>query len=219
MTAILRHSTTDLEQLDSTGLLAAVRAGDDAAWAQLTKRYVRLLWSVTNSCRLSEHDAQDVIQTTWIRLLENLDRIREPENLRHWLAITARRECWRVSGRAARAPELLGEEIAQTLPADDERVDAALLRREQAEQLWAAVAQLPVTQQRVVRALAAPDEPTYDEIATTLGVPRGSLGPTRHRALRRLRVILEDGESNTCVVRHRRPTVRRARPSGGCVAE
>jgi RNA polymerase sigma factor (sigma-70 family) len=180
-------------------------------------RYVRLLWSVTNSCRLSEHDAQDVIQTTWIRLLENLDRIREPENLHHWLAITARRESWRVSGRAARAPELLGDavvDVVRAMPADDEPVDAALLRGEENAQLWAAIAQLPETQQRVVRAMADPGEPTYDEIATALGVPRGSLGPTRHRALRRLRVLLQEDGQRTCVVTRRRPIVRHHRPSG-----
>ncbi len=213
MTAILDHSPTETGPAE---LLAAVRAGDDGAWQQLMNRYVRLLWSVTNSCRLSEHDGQDVIQTTWIRLLENLDRIREPENLHHWLAITARRECWRVSGRAARAPQLLGDSVADVvhaLPADDEPVDAALLRREQDAELWAAIEQLPETQQRVVRALADSAEPTYDEIATALGVPRGSLGPTRHRALRRLRVLLQEDEQRTCVVTRRRPVVRHHRPA------
>ena len=203
-------------------LLEGVRSGDERAWELLTARYVRLLWSVTNRCRLGEEDAQDVIQTTWIRLLQNVDRIREPVYLAQWLVVTVRRECWRLSARQREAPDTLGDELAHLLPSVDEPVDAALLRREDAGRLWDAVAQLPTVQQRVIRALAAEDEPTYDEVADALGIPRGSLGPTRLRALKRLRIMLADGGpvrptpgagGSGCP----RPVTTRSRPSSPAV--
>jgi RNA polymerase sigma factor (sigma-70 family) len=208
MTAVCTDYRTRSTMLSTADLLEAVRQGDDLAWQELMDRYVRLLWTVTHSCRLSEHDAQDVIQTTWVKLVENLDRIREPEYLHQWLAVTARRECWRLSARSRKAPGLLPEEVVQSLPSTDEPLDAELLRREERARLWAAVAELPEVQQRVVRALSSASEPTYDEIAQELGVPRGSLGPTRHRALRRLRVLLHEDmapRSTGCVVPRSRP--------------
>jgi RNA polymerase sigma factor (sigma-70 family) len=200
-------SETAPQDMTSTQLLAALCQGDNRAWREVERRYVRLLWTVAKGCRLSEHDAQDVIQVTWIKLLENANRIREPENLHQWLAVTARREAWQVSARTRNAPILYGEDTPHGLPADDAPVDAELLRREDSEGLWAAVERLPDVQQRVVRALASTDEPTYDEVAEQLRMPRGSLGPTRNRALRTLRVLLTDSQSSTCVA-HRRHRTR-----------
>ncbi len=172
-------------------LFEGVRRGDEAAWAELVRTYRRLLWSITRECRLSPEDAEDAIQATWTRLLENLDNIREPEFVHQWLAVCTRRECWRLSARAAKFPVLLDEAVAANLPSTEHAVEDRATERDSARQLWRAVAELPANQQSVVRQLLRVDEPSYDEIAAALGMPRGSIGPTRARALQRLRTALE----------------------------
>lgn len=196
MTAAVATTRPASSDIDDT-ILDALRRGDPAACAHVVDRYGRLLRSVARSCRLSEQDAQDVVQTTWCRLFENLDRIREPEFLGQWLVVTVRRESWRLSSRRARDPELLGAEVGDDLVAGDEPVEDTVLRRAEAERLWQAIDRLPEQQRRLIRALLTDEDRSYDEIADALGMPRGSLGPTRLRALKRLRLMLADGSSNT----------------------
>jgi RNA polymerase sigma factor (sigma-70 family) len=81
-------------------LVAAAAAGDQQAWDALVDRYASLLWSVARSYRLSAPDAADVVQTTWLRLVEHLGQIADPDRLPGWLATSARRECLRVLRRA-----------------------------------------------------------------------------------------------------------------------
>ena len=91
-------------------LVARVRAGDPVAWQSLTDRYTNLLWAVARGMRLSRADAADVVQTTWLRLLENIGRLTDPPRVGAWLATTARRECLRFQARSRRfvlVPELL----------------------------------------------------------------------------------------------------------------
>jgi len=76
---------------DTSEQVARVRAGDEQAWVRLTDRYSSLLWSVARSMRLERADAADVVQTTWLRLVERLDDLREPARLASWLVTTARR--------------------------------------------------------------------------------------------------------------------------------
>ncbi|MGB8386209.1 MAG: sigma-70 family RNA polymerase sigma factor [Dermatophilaceae bacterium] len=148
------------ETCDGAALFEAVRLGQGSAWKELERRYSRLLWSIANSCRLSEQDAEDVIQTIWLRLLENLDKIREPEGLHQWLAVTARRECWRIAAMARKNPTSLDDQVARTLPDGDQQVDARIIREEQVRCLWHAVGQLPPAHRRLVRALLSTEERT-----------------------------------------------------------
>ena len=70
--------------------------GDRGAWEAIVEDFSGLLWSVCRGYRLEQSDAAEVVQTTWLRLLENIDGIREPERLGGWLATTARREALRL---------------------------------------------------------------------------------------------------------------------------
>lgn len=157
---------------------------DDAAWDRLVTRYRGLVWSVARAHRLSDADAADACQATWLRLVEHLDRVRDSGALGGWLATTARRECLRVlrsAGRALPVPD----------PPDavdhDAAVDAGLLASERDAQLWRAFDRLGGRDRALLRMLAAEPRPSYEEIGGALGMPIGSIGPTRARALERLR--------------------------------
>src|SRR6266568_2397317 len=94
--------------VDNAALLDAARLGDQAAWNALVAEYNSLVWSIARGYRLESADAHDAVQMTWLRLVENLDRIKDPERLAGWLATTARRECLqllRKSGRERPASE------------------------------------------------------------------------------------------------------------------
>lgn len=183
------------EEVASLALAAA--AGDQRAWERLVAEFSGLVWAVTRAHRLSRSDAADVAQTTWLRLVEHIGRIQDPGRLGAWLATTARRECLRLLRTAAR-----------TMPADDEfleqepsdaTVDADVLLAERDAALWQAFDRLPGRDQALLRLLVADPTPSYDEIGAALGMPIGSIGPTRARCLERLRreaavVGVTDGE-------------------------
>jgi RNA polymerase sigma factor (sigma-70 family) len=176
---------------DSTGtLLAAAGAGDRHAWQRIVDRYAGLVWSVARSFRLNEADAADVAQATWLRLVQHLDAIREPERLGAWLATTARREALAVLRRSGRdVPVADVHELTRRdehHPSPDDR----LLRAEQGAELRAAFATLPARCRQLLRVLLADPAPTYEEAATATGMPVGSIGPTRARCLEHLRDVL-----------------------------
>ena len=172
-------------------LLVRVRAGEAPAWDTLVQRLSGLLWAVARSHRLSEDECADVVQSTWLRLLENLDAVREPERLPGWLATTARRECLR-SLRTAKRVSPLDQDGAYDRPDETlEPLDASLLRAERDARLWRAFAQLPPGCQALLRLLLADPAPSYEDVAAALDRPIGAIGPTRGRCLRRLRAVLE----------------------------
>jgi RNA polymerase sigma factor (sigma-70 family) len=180
-------------------LLLRVRAGEAAAWNLLVERMSGLLWSVARSHRLSADECADVVQNTWLRLLENLDAVREPERLPGWLATTARRECLR-SLRTAKRVSPLDQEGADERPDDTlEPLDASLLRDERDAQLWQAFAQLPPGCQALLRLLLADPAPSYEDVAAALDRPVGAIGPTRGRCLKRLRAVLERVPADSAV--------------------
>jgi RNA polymerase sigma factor (sigma-70 family) len=176
-------------------LVQAAAAGDSHAWEQLVDRYQSLLWSICRSYRLSAEDSADVVQLTWLRLLDNLERIRDPRRLAGWLATTCRRECLAVRRRSQ-----------SSVPVEDERMDRLLggnspadepvLTADQFATLWEAFRRLSEWCQRVLRALVVDPEdgpPSYRLVASQLEVPAGSLGPTRARCLDQLRKLLDNG--------------------------
>src|SRR3954449_1219324 len=107
-------------------LVRAAAEGDRDAWDALVDRFNGLVWSVARSHRLSTVDASDVVQTTWLRLVEHLGRLQEPERVGAWLATTARRESLRTLRHSARQvpTDEVPEQVAET------RVDSALLVEE-----------------------------------------------------------------------------------------
>jgi RNA polymerase sigma factor (sigma-70 family) len=166
-------------------LVRAAAAGDQEAWEKIVDRFSGLVWATARAHRLSRADAADVAQTTWLRLVENLDRIRDPERLGGWLATTARRESLRLIRRGARE-DPTGEADLFEQPSDA-AVDRLLLDRERDGALWRAFAELSDRCKSLLRLLIADEEPSYEEIGAALDMPIGAIGPTRMRCLERLR--------------------------------
>jgi RNA polymerase sigma factor (sigma-70 family) len=172
--------------MDTTTLLEAAARGDQAAWDALVDRYANLLWSVARAHRLSDADAADVVQTTWLKLVEHLGRIKDPERLPGWLATTARHECLRQIRRAGRERPSDDRDWPDE-PGQSVTVDAALLLGERDAVLWRALATLSAQCRQLLRVLMATPPPSYAEVSDALGMPIGSIGPTRQRCLERLR--------------------------------
>ena len=165
-------------------LLAAARGGDDRAWERLHERLDPLVRGIARSYRLSPSDVDDVAQTTWLRLLSHVDRLREPAAVAGWLVTTSRRECLRVLQVPMREwptddPELGdGSDIA-----DPER---ELLESERRVVLERALATLPSRHRRLMTLIATEPAMDYQQLSAKLRMPVGSIGPTRARSLVRL---------------------------------
>lgn len=166
-------------------MIRAANEGDEAAWGAIVDRFAGLVWATTRAHRLAAAEAADVAQTTWLRLVENLDRINDPERLGAWLATTARRECLRhIRLQTREFPS--GEESMFEVPSED-RTDQRLIARERNTALRRAFARISERCQALLRLLAAPEELSYEEIGAALGMPIGAIGPTRARCLDQLR--------------------------------
>jgi RNA polymerase sigma factor (sigma-70 family) len=176
---------------DVAALVRRAAEGDWWAWERLVDQFARLIWSITRDFKLVESDAADVFQATWLRLLEHIDRIEQPARVGSWLAATARNECLR--SMAARKRILLVQDDAtlkDNVVADSE-VDERLLAEERAQAVRDALSCLPGRWRRLVELLMADPPASYAEISDQLGLPVGSIGPTRGRCLERLRVLLQ----------------------------
>jgi RNA polymerase sigma factor (sigma-70 family) len=194
----LRNQRTGAARVDKTGVADMVRRaadGDRGAWEVIVEDFSGLLWSVCRGYRLSQADAAEVVQTVWLRLLENLGRIREPEHLGGWLTTTARRESLRQL--RLRGHELLTDDETRfsgtsvspgSLSPGDDPVEAAL-RDDRDQRLWRAFEGLPERCRRLLRLLVVLTPP-YTEVAAEMDMPVGSIGPTRARCLDRLRRLL-----------------------------
>jgi RNA polymerase sigma factor (sigma-70 family) len=183
--------TSDVADRDVTRLVRRAATGDSWAWEGLVDRYGRLIWSITRDFKLVESDAADVFQTTWMRLIEHIHRIDHPDRVGSWLAATARNECIR-SLAAYKRVVLAHEDDPFDGPAPHEpEIDEALLAEERAEVVREAMTHLPRRWQRLMEMLMADPPASYAEISDELGLPVGSIGPTRGRCLVRLRVLLE----------------------------
>ena len=171
-----------------TGLVTRARDGDRQAWDQLVDRYAPLVWSICRRRQLEAADARDAAQTVWLNLVDHLDSLRDPAALPGWLATTTQGECGRIL-RAARQPDNAAyAPAAQTIP--DEHARAAeqdLLAAERHAALREAFEQLPPGCQQLLTLLTADPPVSYAEISTQLGIPAGSIGPTRRRCLDKLR--------------------------------
>ena len=167
--------------------------GVAAAWEDLIGRFGGLVTAIARRCRLSDADVAEVCQTTWLRLVENLDRIQQPERLGAWLATTSRRESLRI---ATRQVVVSANDLVYSM-ADDKAdpLDAALLRGEQVRAIRMASEQLSPRCRHLLGLLMGDDDLPYKEIAEQLSMPIGSIGPTRGRCLDHLRDILAEMEA------------------------
>ena len=167
-------------------LVEAAAAGEQQAWRELIDRYAVLIRSVCRCHRLGDADADDVAQMTWLRAVEHIDRLRDPDRFGAWIGTTARRECLRVlHGHKRVVPT--ADEMRNPLFAEHVDPDEVALTAERRTAVRRALTALPERQQTLLRLLHIEDAPSYEAISSALGMPIGSIGPTRGRALERLR--------------------------------
>ncbi len=171
-------------------LVASAGAGDQAAWNALVDAFAGLVWAVIRSHNIYGADAADISQTTWMRFVEHLGRLREPERAGAWLATTARHECLRTLRRQGRSVAV-AEPPEPDIPATHD-LDAALVLGQDRAAVRAALGQVPARCQQLLRLLVADPPLSYDDISAALDMPKGSIGPTRQRCLRHVRKALID---------------------------
>jgi RNA polymerase sigma factor (sigma-70 family) len=169
-----------------TDLVTRAANGDEQAWDALVERYAPLVWCICRRHRLADADADDVGQSVWLQLTAQLDKVRDPAALAGWLATTTRRECSRVL-RAARRSQAVGY-VQEGIP--DEQTGMAeheLLAAERHAALREAFTRLPPCCQRLIAMLIEDPPAPYAQISVQLGIPVGSIGPSRGRCLDKLR--------------------------------
>ena len=196
-----------------TDLVTRARKGDRQAWDEIVELYAPLIWSICCKFRLGRADTDDVAQSVWLRLVDKLATIRDPAALPGWLATTTQRECIRVlrTTRQARAPRQ--ELNAENIPDEQSRLaEQEVLIAERNAALREALARLSPFCQRLIALLIEDPPVPYAEISAELGIPVGSIGPTRSRCLDKLRrdpaiaALMNDGAG---------PDRRHLRPEGG----
>jgi RNA polymerase sigma factor (sigma-70 family) len=191
MTVSTSRSTTEADNLwnQCAHAFAQWTAGESGALDDLVALMTPVLWHVVRAYRLSEETAEDVIQSTWLALVRRREAIIEPAAIGGWLTTTARREAWRVSKTATRAVAVEDDELAFRLP-QQRSAEVSAVEIDENRQLWAAVDELPERCRRLLRIVAFENRPDYSRLAVDLGMPVGSIGPTRGRCLAKLRVAL-----------------------------
>lgn len=181
-------------------LVRACRGGDEAAWEKLVARYQRLIFSIPRRAGLNESSASDVFQNVFTSLVTRLDSIEQPERLQAWLVTAAKRETWRFIFREKESGESYDhlDDDQHKLPEFADKgplADEELLRLERQHTIRAAVSALDERCRNLITSLYYRVEPPpYSEIALDLGVPEGSIGPTRARCLKKLMRLLKDAE-------------------------
>ncbi len=179
--------------MDIGALLGAAGRGDQMAWKTIVDRYQGLVWSVARGFRLSDSDAQDAVQTTWLRLVERLETVRDADAIASWLATTVRRECLQLLRRSGRERPVDVEDLDHVLdPAP--ALDHGILLDERDTALWRAFDALQERCKGLLRVLMADPPMNYAEVSAALNMPVGSIGPTRQRCLDRLRSLASDGD-------------------------
>jgi RNA polymerase sigma factor (sigma-70 family) len=170
-------------------LFAEYREGDQAKMGDLVRALTPILWHTARASRLDPATAEDVLQTVWLTLVRKSDTITEPLAVLQWLVISTKREAWRVARNQTR---FLPEDLdSTTSDADDgESIEDSVLRDESDNSLWRHIERLPERCRTLLRVIAFADRPDYAELAKALGMPQGSIGPTRGRCLAKLRMAL-----------------------------
>ena len=182
-----RPDTTDrLDQATAGDMVRAAVRLEVGAWDALVERFEGMIRSIARSYGLNTADVSDVSQVVWMRLVDHLDRLHDPDRVAGWLATTTRNQCAQVLRQQERTRPTADHAF---LDSDDQGVDpetrlAAAQRDARLSQL---IESLPSHHQDLLRVMMRDPRPSYQETATALGVPVGSIGPTRQRCLALLR--------------------------------
>jgi RNA polymerase sigma factor (sigma-70 family) len=179
------HMVADASEV--SWLVQASASGDQAAWNALVRRYAPLVMAVTRSYRLTAQDAQDVSQTVWLRLVEQIANLRKPDALPGWIATTTRRECGRKVRQARRVLPVDPHVNAAMQQCTTVDPDDAILKAELHQALRDGLDELSARDQWILQLRSADPPKSYQEISQLLGMPIGSIGPTLRRSLDRLR--------------------------------
>ncbi|MGI8882215.1 MAG: RNA polymerase sigma factor [Jatrophihabitans sp.] len=170
-------------------LFEQFRDGDESKMTDLVTLLTPILWHTARAQRLDSHSAEDVVQSSWLALVRHASSITSPQAVLHWLVVTVRRESWRVVARQRKVdPTNIDDLTAPAAPAD--QPELAVLTRAGDTVLWRNVTALPERCQQLLRVIAFADRPDYSAVAEALGMPVGSIGPTRGRCLAKLRSLL-----------------------------
>jgi RNA polymerase sigma factor (sigma-70 family) len=162
------------------------RDGDDGGLDDLVRLLSPVLWQVVRATGLDRDRAEDVVQTTWISLVDHAESITSPQGIAAWLCTSARREAWRAGRQATRERPVDDQVLAHGLP-DHESPERQVILDDDAALVRDCLSRLPERCQKLLPILAAGPRPNYTEVANTLGMPVGSIGPTRGRCLEKLR--------------------------------
>ena len=185
-----------MEPAEVTVLIHRAAEGDPTAWNAIVDEFAGLLWSVVRGFRLNEAQSADAVQTTWLRLVEHIADLREPEHVAGWLKTTAHRVCLQVIRQGGREQLTDWEEDRGPVSGvryegpDEDGPEAAAMRQEQQVLVRRALAELPDRHRQLMELLVASPPISYQDISVRLGMPVGSIGPTRARILARLREAL-----------------------------
>lgn len=182
----------DERQARRAALLTAAREGSQESLAELIADLTPLLWQVARSQGVDREQSADVVQSTWVQLLERLHEIHTPIALVGWLVTVTKRDAWRTR-RTAVATRPTEEDLTANRPDPAPSPEQRVLAAERGTELWAALAELPEVCQHLLRIVAFVERPCYAEISARLGMKRGSIGPTRGRCLAQLRALLTNG--------------------------
>jgi RNA polymerase sigma factor (sigma-70 family) len=169
--------------------------GDATALDELVRALSPVLWQVVRAYGLDRHRAEDVVQCTWLAFVRRQASITDPAAVGAWLTTTARREAWRTTRRETRSEPTDDDELARRTPGLGS-AETEVVTHDEHARLWAGVNQLSERCRRLLRIVAFADRPDYAGIATDLGMPVGSIGPTRGRCLDKLRTLLEEQEGS-----------------------
>jgi RNA polymerase sigma factor (sigma-70 family) len=204
-----RHATTATPSIGE--LLARAAQRDPFAWDEIISRYNGVVWARVRSFRLQDADAVDAVQMTWLRLAENCGRVHHPDRLGGWLSTTATRESLAIVRHTKRAAPV--DSLVDTLTDPATGPERTVLDAETAQAVRALVTELPPRRRALIHAIFNQETRRYTEISRDTGIPIGSLGPTRARALRQLRRMLDErGLGHPQVTTRRRH--RSVRPRG-----
>jgi len=187
MTTVNAKYTPTSATLRVADLLPRVSGGDPEAWKEIVRRYGELVSATARSYRLQHDDTLDAVQMTWLRLAENAHRVQYPERLGAWLATTARRECLRILRDRAKLVFVAIDSDTVADPSVDP--EQHVIDMDTAQRLRNLIAELEAPKRNLLQALFTDSPQPYAEIARTTGIPLGSIGPTRARALRQLRQL------------------------------
>jgi RNA polymerase sigma factor (sigma-70 family) len=192
-TLLMTPSDTPTETLArrAGAAFAAYQAGDRHRLAELVDLLTPLLWHTVRSQRVGHDQAEDVVQTTWLRLVHHADAIQDSQAVLAWLIVTAKRESWRVVKETRRSrPMPAADDAEEVVDMTMDGPESAALASAEGRVIWRHIESLSERCRSLLRVVAFSDRPDYASVAQALGMPVGSIGPTRGRCLAKLRLLL-----------------------------